>query len=232
MCRFSAPLAFNFLYLVQMSGLSNDTVFYRLIGSKMDRAIPFLGDFFNTWAPTVMIPYVVLLIVGHGVLNRVVSWLTRTERFSFDDDMEEKSGCTESGKRLIQVERENQSQGLPVGLSWETMDRPAPSRRGAGRYSIHVGDEDERSQSLLGSWMQKVMRKVPGVSQESRPPPPDTRRMRSSSSPRTHTRRSSRTTSAVDPPSIVAPTADPDSRVTELDRIFANLSTSSKTSRE
>eukprot|EP00894_Picocystis_sp_ML_P003858 jgi/Pico_ML_1/54375/g4733.t1 len=227
MCRFSAPLAFNFLYLVQMSGLSNDTVFYRLIGSKMDRAIPFLGDFFNTWAPTVMIPYVLLLILGHGVLNRVVSWLTRTERFSFDDDMEEKSGCTESGKRLIQVERENQSQGLPVGLSLETMDRPASSRRGLGRYSIHVGDEDDRSQSLLGSWMQKVMRKVPGVSREARPPSPGTRRMRSSS-PRTHTRRSSRTSMPSEPPSIVAPTTDPDSRVSELDRIFANLSTSSK----
>lgn len=225
MCRFSAPLAFNFLYLVQMSGLSNGTVFYRLIGAKMDRAIPFLGDFFNTWAPTVMIPYVLLLVVGHGVLNRVVSWLTRTERFSFDDDMEEMSGHTESGKRLIQVERANQGQGLPIGLSLDTLDRPSSSRRGSGRYSVQVGDEDDRTRSLLGGWMQKVMRKVPGVAQESRVGQPEVRRMQVS--PRSHSRRWSRSSPTDEQPPIVAPTSGTNTRASELDRIFANLSTSS-----
>ncbi|KDD72244.1 hypothetical protein H632_c3640p0, partial [Helicosporidium sp. ATCC 50920] len=79
LCRFAAPLAFNYLHVVRLS--SAQTVF----SEKMARAmadVPLLGTSFNTWFPLVLVVYVLLLALN--LWERCASKLFTTSRFRFD----------------------------------------------------------------------------------------------------------------------------------------------------
>ncbi|KAK9804797.1 hypothetical protein WJX72_005995 [[Myrmecia] bisecta] len=121
MCRFAAPLAFNFMAAIAMPPSKHDqahdvqdTVFYSEFGQLMMRQ-PVIGLDFTTYAPIAIVPYMLLLLTNF--FNSFASCLTRSKRLEFEDDWETKSSAAASGVRLLRLEAENHSNGRPIGLT-------------------------------------------------------------------------------------------------------------------
>ena len=76
---------------------------------------PIIGFEFTTYAPLVLVPYVILLVLN--VFNRMAAFFTRSAVHIFEDDWETKSPYATSGERLLNIEVENYAQGRPIGLT-------------------------------------------------------------------------------------------------------------------
>ncbi|PRW61506.1 LMBR1 domain-containing 2-like protein A [Chlorella sorokiniana] len=121
MCRFAAPLAFNFMAAIAMPEARGqehtpdvtDTVFYAEIGQLMMRQ-PLIGWQFTTFAPILLVPYILLL--ASGVFGHVTRLFKRGESLEFEDDWQLDSHAA-TGRRLLRLESENARQGLPPGLA-------------------------------------------------------------------------------------------------------------------
>lgn len=89
-------------------------VFYQEFGSLMMRQ-PLIGFEFTTYAPLVLVPYVILLVLN--VFNRMAAFCLRSPAFLFEDDWETQSPYATSGSRLLNMELENFATGKPMGLT-------------------------------------------------------------------------------------------------------------------
>ena len=76
---------------------------------------PLIGFEFTTYAPLVLVPYVVLLVMN--IFNRMAAFCLRSPTFLFEDDWETQSPYATSGSRLLQIELENFATGKPMGLT-------------------------------------------------------------------------------------------------------------------
>lgn len=119
-------------------------MFYREFGSLMMRQ-PLIGFEFTTYAPLVLVPYVLLLLLN--VFNRAAAFFTRSPTLLFEDDWETQSPYATSGTRLLQIELENFAAGRPMGLtispqgdlpfySAHTPPPPSPRGQGVSRFVI------------------------------------------------------------------------------------------------
>lgn len=140
MCRFAAPLAFNFIAAVALptkkwtvgSGGSapdvTSTVFYSSFGSLMEDQ-PLIGWRFTTFAPAILAPYVLLLAVGFfeplvesigALVGKTTGYSGLTSgTFQFENDFELGSGHAQAGMRLLRAEVDAVQRGLPIGLTIE-----------------------------------------------------------------------------------------------------------------
>lgn len=89
-------------------------VFYQEFGSLMMRQ-PLIGFEFTTYAPIVLVPYIILLVFN--VFNRMAAFCLRSPTFLFEDDWELHSPYATTGTRLLQLELENFATGKPMGLT-------------------------------------------------------------------------------------------------------------------
>ncbi|KAK9867472.1 hypothetical protein WJX84_005221, partial [Apatococcus fuscideae] len=120
MCRFAAPLAFNFMAAIAIPVSKYDdfadvteTVFYEQFGAIMMEQ-PVIGTSFTNFAPLLIIPYTALLVFN--VFNRVAgffSWGDSTGEA--DDDWEARDARTAEGKRLLRMEEDAHQQGREPG---------------------------------------------------------------------------------------------------------------------
>eukprot|EP00216_Chloropicon_sp_CCMP2111_P001807 CAMPEP_0198244222 /NCGR_PEP_ID=MMETSP1446-20131203/33729_1 /TAXON_ID=1461542 ORGANISM="Unidentified sp, Strain CCMP2111" /NCGR_SAMPLE_ID=MMETSP1446 /ASSEMBLY_ACC=CAM_ASM_001112 /LENGTH=727 /DNA_ID=CAMNT_0043928221 /DNA_START=62 /DNA_END=2245 /DNA_ORIENTATION=+ len=132
MCRFCAPLAFNFM-MIAMPMTQDDhvdvrqTTFYDQFGEKM-LDLSYLGDFlgaasltFTTFAPSIMLPYVLLVLFNRlGVFARACGACGCGGQLNFEDEWEDASGYNDLGQRLVDQEYENYySSGLRIGKALE-----------------------------------------------------------------------------------------------------------------
>ncbi|KAI3424225.1 hypothetical protein D9Q98_009581 [Chlorella vulgaris] len=122
MCRFAAPLAFNFMAAIAMPERRGhtrpdvtSTVFYEEFGQLMMRQ-PLIGWQFTTFAPVLLVPY--MLLVASGVFSRVMTMFTGGDELEFEDDWQN-DGYAATGRRLLLVESENVGNGLEAGLTVE-----------------------------------------------------------------------------------------------------------------
>ena len=76
---------------------------------------PLIGFEFTTYAPLVLVPYVLLLVLN--VFNRMAAFCLRSPTFLFEDDWETQSPYATTGSRLLQIELENFASGKPMGLT-------------------------------------------------------------------------------------------------------------------
>ncbi|DBA73319.1 hypothetical protein WJX77_000394 [Trebouxia sp. C0004] len=123
MCRFAAPLAFNFMAAVAIPPSSRhsegdydvqDTAFYAEFGELMMRQ-PVIGLDFQSYLPTAIVPYILLLVFN--VFNRFAGLFSRSPMVEFQDDWETVSPSAGTGTRLLRQELDNHSKGLPPGLT-------------------------------------------------------------------------------------------------------------------
>ena len=89
-------------------------VFYHEFGELMMRQ-PVIGFSFTTYAPLVLVPYVILL--AFNMFNRMAAFFTRSAVYVFEDDWETRSPYHTSGERLLNIEVENFANGRPLGLT-------------------------------------------------------------------------------------------------------------------
>lgn len=102
-----------FLELLQLEKRSLQ-VFYQEFGSLMMRQ-PLIGFEFTTYAPLVLVPYIILLVLN--VFNRLAAFCLRSPSLLFEDDWETQSPYATSGSRLLNIELENFAAGKPMGLT-------------------------------------------------------------------------------------------------------------------
>ena len=80
----------------------------------------FLGIFsltFTTFAPTIMVPYMLLVTFNRfDLFTKMCSLCGCESKLNFEDDWEDSSGYYDLGHRLVAVEYENYTSGLRVGL--------------------------------------------------------------------------------------------------------------------
>ena len=96
-------------------------VFYREFGELMMRQ-PVIGFEFTTYAPLVLVPYVILLALN--VFNRIAAFFLRSPTLLFEDDWETASPYATSGTRLLNIELENYANGQPLGLTISPQGEP------------------------------------------------------------------------------------------------------------
>jgi len=118
MCRFAAPLCYNFLHVIHVDdpsdGHDQATTFAKKMAA-MD-VIPGLGAGFNTWFPLVMVAYCgSLALAGRTKCCARVSALL-PGRLSFNEEKED-DGLSSYGKLLLQQETEAQANGMPIGFA-------------------------------------------------------------------------------------------------------------------
>ncbi|KAL4424193.1 hypothetical protein ABPG75_001494 [Micractinium tetrahymenae] len=147
MCRFAAPLAFNFMAAVAMPEVKSSdlpdvtkTVFYQQFGQLMMRQ-PLIGWQFTTFAPALLVPY--MLLLASGVFRHAVGLFKRGEQLEFEDDWALDSHAA-AGNRLLQIESENARNGLPPGLTIQ------PGGPGASQ-SAHQASASVSSDRLLST---------------------------------------------------------------------------------
>ncbi|PSC73983.1 LMBR1 domain-containing 2-like protein A [Micractinium conductrix] len=138
MCRFAAPLAFNFMAAIALPESKDhdapdvtDTVFYAEFGQLMMRQ-PLIGWQFTTFAPALLVPY--MLLLASGAFRHAASLFKRGEQLEFEDDWQNDSYAA-MGRRMLAVESENARNGLPPGLTIEPAaagGAPPPASAGAG----------------------------------------------------------------------------------------------------
>ncbi|KAL3146885.1 hypothetical protein ABBQ38_014857 [Trebouxia sp. C0009 RCD-2024] len=123
MCRFAAPLAFNFMAAIAIPPSSRhaegdrdvqDTAFYAEFGELMMRQ-PLIGLDFQSYLPIAILPY--MLLLAFNVFNRFAGLFTRSRLVEFEDDWETVSPSAGLGTRLLRQELHNHTQGLPPGLT-------------------------------------------------------------------------------------------------------------------
>ncbi|KAK9820676.1 hypothetical protein WJX74_004847 [Apatococcus lobatus] len=149
MCRFAAPLAFNFMAAIAIPVSKyadyadvEDTVFYEQFGKIMMEQ-PVIGTSFTTFAPLLIIPYTALLVFN--VFNRVASFFTWGDSSGeADDDWEARDARTAEGMRLLKLEAQAHKDGQEPGSALlsvtggpeEGLDEallPQPSKGGGGK---------------------------------------------------------------------------------------------------
>ena len=97
-------------------------VFYHEFGELMMRQ-PVIGFEFTTYAPLVLVPYVILLALN--VFNRIAAFFLRSPTLLFEDDWETSSPYATSGTRLLNIELENYANGRPLGLTISPQGEPS-----------------------------------------------------------------------------------------------------------
>ena len=122
LCRFAAPLAFNYLHVIRMTGHQRGgrgMVFMSGVYSLQD--VPLLGARFNTWFPLLLVVYVGILLTG--VFERCLNWLSgfggmgglvATAR----EDNAEQDGsgaCTRLGEERVKAEWIVRERGGGIG---------------------------------------------------------------------------------------------------------------------
>ncbi|EFN53506.1 hypothetical protein CHLNCDRAFT_136844 [Chlorella variabilis] len=152
MCRFAAPLAFNFMAAIAMPETKGhgtpdvtSTVFYSEFGQLMMRQ-PLIGWQFTTFAPVLLVPWVLLL--ASGVFGHLMALFKRGDALEFEDEWQN-DGCAAAGRRLLLLESENVRNGLPPGLTVEPA--AAGGGGGGGGGSAHVAAAAGAATGLLGT---------------------------------------------------------------------------------
>eukprot|EP00899_Mesostigma_viride_P004743 jgi/Mesvir1/1426/Mv14422-RA.3 len=116
MCRFAAPVCYNFLMTIHADVKSGShTVFSQCMGAMDD--IPFLGQKFNTFFPIALVVYCfcILMHVFNRIFNGIGSIFSATKRYRFDEDSDDDDQYSEMGRAIIRRERESLSQGRALG---------------------------------------------------------------------------------------------------------------------
>eukprot|EP00873_Tetraselmis_striata_P010876 jgi/Tetstr1/431140/TSEL_020854.t1 len=129
MCRFAAPLAFNFMIAIALPYSTDpdmsdhtDTVFYHTIGVKMIR-LPVIGFELTTYLPTMM--GILMLLMMLDIPNRLALLLMphRRMRVIASDEWtgDEPPGPAREARKLLAVERENYKMLGKAGLGRGTL---------------------------------------------------------------------------------------------------------------
>ncbi|GMH32963.1 hypothetical protein BSKO_00797 [Bryopsis sp. KO-2023] len=111
LCRFAAPLAYNFLHIIRMNRSFNGrtTVFTKQMGAM--KVVPFFGKNFNTLLPIFLLVHCLLILCD--VWNRVASLVLPARlRFALEITDDE---TLERGRTLVRKEQEAVQAGRPMG---------------------------------------------------------------------------------------------------------------------
>lgn len=111
LCRFAAPLAYNFLHIIRMNRDFNGrtTVFTKEMGAM--EVVPFFGKDFNTLLPIFLLVHCLLILCD--VWNRIASLVLPSRlRFALEITDDE---TLERGRTLVRKEQEAVQAGRPLG---------------------------------------------------------------------------------------------------------------------
>lgn len=135
LARFAAPLCFNYLHVVRMTGGQKGgrrMVFVDLMGME---DVPLLGAGFNTWFPLVMVLYVGVLTTG--VCEDCAAKLLTPARLRFNSESADDEH-TARGQRLVAAEHEVLVHGGNIGEGTELFGM-VPLQGGRGPLAAAAG---------------------------------------------------------------------------------------------
>lgn len=156
--RFAAPLAFNYLHVIRMTGNQRggrSMAFVDLMGME---DVPLLGAGFNTWFPLVMVVYVGILTTG--IFEQCFTKLFVPPKLRFDSESADDEHSAQ-GQALLSDEHDALREGKDLGegsnifgmvrLVQEdsiTTAMPQPSKKHAPQQmSVELGTGFSRSYS-------------------------------------------------------------------------------------
>ncbi|GAB4818944.1 hypothetical protein N2152v2_005990 [Parachlorella kessleri] len=152
LCRFAAPLCFNFLHVIRMNEYLDDgeqMVFIQKMKGMND--VPVLGQDFNTWFPLTITIYCGMLFFN--LWEKCASRLFISSRFRFDTERADDEH-TGRGMRLVQLEQDAMCKGYPlgdgIGLFGVGSSALAPAS-GSGSRGSGAGATMELNRSVHGS---------------------------------------------------------------------------------
>ena len=140
--RFAAPLAFNYLHVIRMTGSQpggRQMVFVNLMGME---DVPLLGAGFNTWFPLIMVLYVGVLTLGicaactSKICNSSLAKMVLPARIRINGELPD-AESTARGQVLLQAEHEMLRQGGELGEATQMfgMMKKGSSSGGGGSSS-------------------------------------------------------------------------------------------------
>ena len=141
--RFAAPLCFNFLHVIRMTGGQRGGRRLVFAGLMKMEDVPLLGAGFNTWFPLVMVLYVGVLTTGF--CEDCAAKLLTPARLRFDSERADDEH-TERGQRLVLAEHEALAGGGSLGEGTQLFGMAAAGAGTSARRSGGGGGG-----SLLGS---------------------------------------------------------------------------------
>eukprot|EP00210_Caulerpa_lentillifera_P001516 g1454.t1 len=110
MCRFAAPLAYNFLHALQVIQNENPTAFSQVMGSM--EVLPFVGNRFNSVLPIFLLIH--CLLIWMNAWKRVVGYFVPV-KFQYNEDNADEEQSAK-GRILLLKEQESLQQGKQIGF--------------------------------------------------------------------------------------------------------------------
>jgi len=136
MCRFAAPLAYNFLHVIQIidDDDDNSTAFSKVMGGM--RVLPFFGTQFNSLLPILLLIHCILIFFD---IWKKLSYQFIPARYQFDEE-EFDDEHSNKGRLLLFKEQEAKVHGRQIGevLGIGTAHSPT---------SIQISDPDRNLKS-------------------------------------------------------------------------------------
>lgn len=147
LARFAAPLCFNYLHVIRMTGGQREGRHMVFVGLMGMEDVPLLGAGFNTWFPLVLVLYVGILVTGW--CEDCASKLLTPARLRFDSERADDEH-TARGQRLLAAEHEAVAGGGLLGEGTELFGMVARPGRGAsfssGAGGVRPGSSDRELQ--------------------------------------------------------------------------------------
>ncbi|CAG9462858.1 unnamed protein product [Pedinophyceae sp. YPF-701] len=114
MCRFAAPICYNFLNTIHSGDGSHPTKFEQMMQSMQD--LPFFGGEFNVYYPLVGVAFTALVLLNawDRLASAFCCCFGGYQRFRFDKD-EPDDEHTERGRTIVQQERGALERGGDIG---------------------------------------------------------------------------------------------------------------------
>ena len=110
--RFAAPLCFNYLHVIRMTGKQRGGRTMVFVDSMGMEDVPLLGAGFNIWFPLAMVVYVTILTTG--VFEQCFTKIFVPPKLRFDSEKADDEH-SEKGQQLLQAEHVNLDRGGSIG---------------------------------------------------------------------------------------------------------------------